>query len=317
MWIWLFPLNEQYYAMTEPVYPAINELRKAYGRGENITQLLARTHPDLDRSEIIEIAYDMQSGSYTKAALDYPRRLIGYANEIYELSKQYFAEYDVILDCGAGELTTLSALSKHLPAQCQLLACDISLSRLRLGRRFAERFMRGDLVRDLRLFVADMACMPLASSSVDVVLTVHALEPNHGKERELLTELLRITRRQLLLFEPSWENADGAVRARMEQHGYVRDLPQHIQAAGGRLVSVQALPNPLSSMNPTYCYLVEPSAQESPPSFADQVFQCPRSGMPLQKHQSCWWSQEGGWAYPEIDGISCLREKHGVLMSHV
>ena len=294
----------------------ISELRQAYIRGDNITQLLMNSNLGLARSEIIEIAYDIQTGSYTRIALDNPERLKGYAYEIHKSIKLYLAEHDVILDCGAGELTTLSALSDHLPTQCQLLACDISLSRLRVGRRFAERVMRGDLAIALRLFVADMARLPLADSSVDVVFTSHALEPNHGRERELLAELLRVARRHLLLFEPSWENADELVRGRMEQHGYVRDLPLHIDAAGGRLVSVEPLANPLSTLNPTYCYVVEPIDKQSQPSLADQTFQCPRSGYPLHRQQSHWWNQEGGWAYPEIDGIACLREKHGVLMSH-
>ena len=302
--------------MSVKMQPDINKLRQAYAKGENITQLLTASYPGLGRQEIIEIAYDIQSGSYTRGAISNPERLKRYAHEIYALCKPYLAEHDVVLDCGAGELTTLSALSEHLPAQSQLLACDISLSRLKVGRRFAERAMRGDLARDLSLFVADMARLPLADRSVDVVFTSHALEPNHGRERDLCAELLRVARRQLLLFEPSWENADELVRARMEQHGYVRDLPQHIDAAGGRLVSVEPLPNPLNPLNPTYCYVVEPPAKESQPSFADQAFQCPRSGYPLQKQQSYWWNQEGGWAYPEIDGIVYLRDKHGVLMSH-
>jgi len=296
--------------------PSINDLRQAYEKGENITQLLAASQPELIRQDIIEIAYDIQSGSYTRGAISNPARLKNYAREIYALCKPYLAEHDVVLDCGAGELTTLSALSQHLPAQCKLLACDISLSRLRVGRRFAEREMRGDLAIDLTLFVADMARLPLPDSSVDVVLTIHALEPNHGREHELLQELLRIARRQLLLFEPSWENGDELVRARMEQHGYVRDLPKHIQAAGGRLSAVEPLPNPLNTLNPTYCYVVEPTNKESQPSFANHSFQCPLSGRSLKKHPGYWWSQEGGWAYPEIDGIACLRDKHAVLMSH-
>jgi hypothetical protein len=102
----------------------------------------------------------------------------------------------------------------------------------------------------------------------------------------------------------------------MNEHGYVRDLPSHIQAAGGHLVSAEPLPTPLNPMNPTFCYVVEPIDKESQPSTAEQTFQCPRSGYPLKKQQSYWWSQEGGWAFPEIEGITCLREKHGVLMSH-
>lgn len=295
--------------------PSINSLRQAYARKENITKLLAN-HSQLEREEIIEIAYDIQSGSYTKWAQGNPERLKRYALEIHELCKEFIFEYDSILDCGAGELTTLSALSQHLPELTRLLACDISLSRLHVGRRFAERVMRGDLALTLELFVADMGCMPLADRSVDVVFTSHALEPNHGREASLLTELLRIARRRLILFEPSWEHANEVMRARMEEHGYVRNLPRHIEEAGGRLVSVEPLPHPLNTMNPTYCYIVEVADQGSRRDSAAHPFQCPRSGFPLQKRSHYWWSREGGWAYPEIEGISCLRTKHGVLMSH-
>jgi SAM-dependent methyltransferase len=294
----------------------INELRQAYARGENIAKLLSDKNPELKRQEVIEVAYDIQSGSYTKGALANPERLKRYGREIHELSKNFIFEHDLILDCGAGELTTLSALSEHLPEHSRLLACDISLSRLHVGRRFAERAMRGDLAVALELFVADMGSMPLADRSVDVVFTSHALEPNHGRELTLLKELLRIARRHLILFEPSWEHASEAVQARMEEHAYVRDLPRHIEGAGGSLVSVKPLPHPLNPMNPTYCYIVEVANQANRQESADHHFQCPRSGFPLQKRSNYWWSMEGGWAYPEIEGISCLRTKHAVLMSH-
>lgn len=302
--------------MSEALQPNIYEIRQAYERGENIAQLLSKQHPGMPRQEVIELAYDVQSGSYSKIALSDPERLNKYALELSDLCKGHLADQDVILDCGAGELTTLSALSHHLPSSSRLLACDISLSRLRAGRRFAERFMRSDLAGHLGLFVADMARMPIADQSVDVVLTMHALEPNHGRELALLTELLRIARRQLILFEPSWENAGAEGRARMNQHGYVRDLPQHIEQAGGHLLAVKPLPHPLNPMNPTYCYVVEIMERKGQPLCTEHVYQCPLSGFPLQRQDGYWWSEQGGWAYPEMDGISCLRMKHGVLMSH-
>ncbi len=181
----------------------------------NITQFLTNNFPNLTRSEEIVIAHDIQAESYTKQALDNPEFLKNHAREIHELSKSIFVEGDVILDCGAGELRTLSALSEQLPHRCQLIACDLSLSRMRVGRRFADRFMRDDLSQNLRLFVANMSRLPLSDGSVDVVFTSHSLEPNHGGEQELIKELLRVSRTQLLLFEPSWENADEAARARM------------------------------------------------------------------------------------------------------
>ena len=68
--------------MSVKMQPDINKLRQAYAKGENITQLLTESHPGLGRQEIIEIAYDIQSGSYTRAAISNPERLKRYAHEI-------------------------------------------------------------------------------------------------------------------------------------------------------------------------------------------------------------------------------------------
>jgi ubiquinone/menaquinone biosynthesis C-methylase UbiE len=301
--------------MTSESSLGIGALRKAFSQGVNISQLLVQQCPGLERQEVIEIAYDIQAGSYVQEALANQERLQQYAVEIYELVKGYVCPEDSILDCGAGELTTLSALSHHLPERARLLACDISLSRLLVGRRFAERAMDANVILDL--FVADMAFMPLADQSVDIVFTSHALEPNHGREETLLKELLRVARRHLILFEPSWEHSSSAMRERMMHHGYVRDLPRHIQDAGGKLVAVKPLPHPMNPMNPTYCFVVEVASQGSLlKDSSDRVFQCPRSGFTLEKRANYWWSTEGAWAYPEIEGIPCLRTKHGVLMSN-
>jgi hypothetical protein len=300
------------------LYPlSLSDLRNAYAKGENIVQLLADSNPTMDRQEVIEIAYDIQSGSYIKAAAGNPERLRLYANEIFDLCGEFIGNHSSVLDCGAGELTTLSALSQHLPEHTRLLACDISLSRLRAGRQFAEQAMRADLASSLELFVADMGYIPIADHSVDVVFTSHALEPNHGREAMLIKELLRIARHYLILFEPSWEHSSEAIRARMAEHGYIRNLPRHINDAGGTLLSVQPLPNPLNPLNPTYCYIVKlPANVTQQGSVPRHPFQCPRSGFPLQKRLNYWFSAEGGWAYPVLEGISCLRTKHAVLMSH-
>jgi len=295
----------------------IIHLRKAYARGENIIRALTESCPELPRSEIIEIAYDIQSGSYIKLAIDSPEILKAYAAEVYTILGKFLCSQDVFLDCGAGELTTLGALMEHFPLEVEITACDISLSRLRLGRRFLRQSFALELVQNICLFVADMSVLPLADKSVDVVFTSHALEPNHGSEREIITELMRVARRHLLLFEPSWENANETVRARMDSHGYVRDLPQHIEEAGGRIVSVEPLPNPWNPLNPTYCYVVEPTHASKSVSTVDGRFLCPRSGSLLQSFNNYLWSHEGGWAYPEIDGIPCLRQKNALLMSHL
>ena len=51
-----------------------------------------------------------------------------YVREVHELSIPYISKSDLILDCGAGELTTLGFLSNYLPEQYHPLVCNIFLS---------------------------------------------------------------------------------------------------------------------------------------------------------------------------------------------
>jgi len=64
----------------------IEELRDAYARGENIIQRLTYSQPELSRAEIIEIAYDIQAGSYSDLSLANPEALKRYAREIHALA---------------------------------------------------------------------------------------------------------------------------------------------------------------------------------------------------------------------------------------
>ena len=93
---------------------SIDELRKAYARKENIAQLLSE-QGGLNREEVIEIAYDIQSGSYTEAAMSSPEQLQRYAKEIHELSRKYIFDQDTILDCGAESSLRLAHLVNICP----------------------------------------------------------------------------------------------------------------------------------------------------------------------------------------------------------
>ena len=68
---------------------SIDELRKAYARKENIAQLLSE-QGGLNREEVIEIAYDIQSGSYTEAAMSSPEQLQRYAKKSMSYPESIF-----------------------------------------------------------------------------------------------------------------------------------------------------------------------------------------------------------------------------------
>lgn len=69
--------------------PNIEVLRQAFLAGRNIADLLTNNNPNLSREDIVEISYEIQSGTYTEFTLGDPGKLEEYAKQIYQLSKDY------------------------------------------------------------------------------------------------------------------------------------------------------------------------------------------------------------------------------------
>ena len=82
--------------MSDLVELGTNELHQALARGGNI-----------DRPESVEVAFDIHSGGCAKFAVDCSQCMKRYVREVHELSIPYVSKSDLILDCGAGELTAL------------------------------------------------------------------------------------------------------------------------------------------------------------------------------------------------------------------
>lgn len=225
----------------------------AYAEGRNVAEAL-RDHLGIDHNtpEIIEIAYDLQAGTYVEHADGHPDHSRAYAEQLARLLDPHLRPGDVLLDAGAGELTTLAHLVAALTTPLgQVIATDISAERLEVGRRYAERTMTAP---GLRLIRAELSAIPLPDKSVDVATTNHALEPNGGREDEIICELKRIARRKLVLFEPSDAAASPEGKARMRSHGYIRDLAPFAES----VTYLDIVDNPL---NPTACYVIDCDAE--------------------------------------------------------
>ena len=87
------------------------KLKDLYNNNINITNYLRNElNQAANNSDIIEIAYDLQSGTYIKNAEQNSEKLIEIQNEYYNLIQPHISEGDSILDIGTGELTTLTGL---------------------------------------------------------------------------------------------------------------------------------------------------------------------------------------------------------------
>jgi ubiquinone/menaquinone biosynthesis C-methylase UbiE len=286
------------------------EICALFDRGENIIEWINfREGAERNSATAILYSYDAQAGSYTRQ-LDDPRH-----RELRDKLGQHLASIldelapDSLLEAGTGEATSLVSILRHLKRKpAHVLGFDLSLSRLLFARKNLVENSSDEIV----LFTGSLDRIPLASASIDVALTIHALEPNHGYEEEILAELLRVVRRQLILVEPSYENASAEARARMDRLGYARGIPETLKRLG-YAPRVERFPYYANPLNESALVIVD---KPEPASRADApLFVSPISGRKLLTRQDCLYCPDDGHAFPVIAGIPCLVVENGVLVS--
>ena len=126
-----------------------------------------------------------------------------------------------LLDAGCGDGYTLSYALEEVRIPV-VFGVDVSKERLKI----AESILGPRNVTFRRMDLFDLR---FGDSSIDVVMTSHALEPNGGREVEGIRELYRVARRYLLLIEPDYDLAPPDGKARMERLGYVCDLWEAVE----------------------------------------------------------------------------------------
>lgn len=287
------------------------ELLEAYGRGDNITEILRKESGSITNTEeIIEIAYDLQTGSYV-SALKRPEILkhkeaygSAIAAEILSLTPA-----TSILEPGVGEGTTLSFVIKSFEVQpLHVHGFDISWSRIGCCRKWlSDQGCDGAF-----LSVASIFGTPYADDSFDIVYTSHTIEPNGGNERAILSELYRIASQFLILLEPGFELATEDARERMRKLGYCTGLVEHAKVLGMEVVRHELFPYTANPLNPTAITVIakNPSASPAIPTLA-----CPRYLTPLTDCSNSLYSAGSLRAYPKIKGIPCLRREDGIIAS--
>mgnify|MGYP003942991357 CR=1 FL=1 len=286
----------------------IASIKAKYDQGVNIMQELHKEFDvDYNTPEIIEIAYDMQAGSYIDGIDD---AHILYYNECADIISKYVDKFTTILDAGAGELTTTAGIANCLEVEGQIYAFDISWSRLYVG----QKYFKDKTNREINVFIADLKNIPVLDDSIDLVYTNHALEPNRGSEDEILSELLRIANKRIVLFEPYYEAGTLQIKDRMDSHNYIKDLEGAINRAGGKLEEVIELKSSVNPLNPTYAFVVTPPSMNKNKDLENK-FRCPVSGYDLIKLDSCYYSYESLLAYPIIEDIPILKSDSAIIAS--
>jgi hypothetical protein len=286
------------------------QIKEKYAEGENISQLLRKqTGEDSNTSDIIELSYDMQTGSYIDAMQDQitAEHKAEYSQEIAKVIMSLCAPKSV-LEAGVGEATTLSGVLQCLPSSVAGYGFDISWSRV----AFANQWLNSLNIKSAKLCLGDLQRIPFADDSIDVVYTSHSIEPNGGSEGPILEELYRVTKKYLVLLEPGYELAGTEAKHRMDQHGYCKNLPGVASELGYDIRQHELFPHIINPLNPTAITIIK---KESPKTSPTSVFACPKFGTPLIEGHEAFYSPEALCVYPVIVGVPCLRVEHGIFAS--
>tara|TARA_Y100000748_G_C15474536_1_gene480195 strand:+ start:782 stop:1699 length:918 start_codon:yes stop_codon:yes gene_type:complete len=300
--------------MFKDIYKIVEE----YNKGNNLIKFLRENYSEiLNNNEITQLSYDIQAGSYVKKALQNPdfekERGQAYATIIESLG-----EFDSILEAGIGEATSMIALIRELKnPPLKLKGFDISLSRV----LYAQDFVKEKIKSEINFCVGDISDCPLSDNSVDLVYTIHALEPNGGNELSLVKELIRITNKYLVLFEPHYELGSSESREHIENHNYVKNLAGIADQLGHKVIENKILfdSNPWTNNN-TGVIIIEKNHKNT--SIKDQKanlseWACPISKEHLLQEADFLFSEKSMTIYPIIKTIPILLKEKSILASHL
>ena len=285
----------------------LNRIKELYNNGENIIRHLRDNNPT--SIEDIMISYDFQAGTYSDMYYKNPNITISICDIFLEYIKS-LDKVDTIFEAGVGEANKLVSIVNKFPSKLTWVGgADLSWSRVKVAQLFAEKNL-SNCQACVNLFMGDMMELPLLSNSIDLVYTSYALEPNGGKERELLRELYRVTRRWLVLLEPSYELANDAQKKRMDYHGYIKGLKETAEELGYNVIRYERFPVDENSDNPSAIMIIKKDSIEEK---IDNPICCPITKTPVKQLGNVYYSDESMLAYPIINGVACLTSENAVV----
>jgi ubiquinone/menaquinone biosynthesis C-methylase UbiE len=281
-----------------------------YRNGVNILEYLRNKYGVSNTSQVIEIAYDLQAGSYTASMSDPVAKKLreNIGTELAKIIRSLILNPLSILEAGVGEGSQLSYVLQHFEEPIVSYGFDISWSRI----AYARRWLKSQNCKNVSLFTGDLLNIPCTNNAFDIVYTCHAIEPNRGNELPILQELFRITKNYLILLEPSYELANEEAKQRMDHHGYIKGLRETAIKLGFDVLEYKLFPYSGNPLNPTAIMIIRKNDTVSESS---SIFVDPQFKTPLQEKGNVLFSPDSLRVYPIIDGIPCLRIENGIIAS--
>lgn len=314
------------------------DLKNIYNHGYNIMQYLRdKQNIDNNNIDIITCAYDMQAGSYIKgyeSSINSDEEVMvtmGGGNNnpvvskyiakrkysllveqaIYEIFNNLSPFLSSILDAGTGEATSLYGILKNYnKIPDNIYACDISLSRLLYGRRFLETKGYSNKVN---FTVGNIFELPFMDSSIELVFTTHAAEPNTDRERDILQELYRVASKYIVMIEPSYNFGTENTRKNIEKHKYIKNLYSTALELGYKIIEYRLFDISLEKNN-SELLIIEKNSNNN---YMGKCvpYACPKCKNKMINYNNQYYCNNCYTIYPVIHNIPCLNKEYGIFCS--
>lgn len=177
---------------------------------------------------------------------------------------------------------------------------------------FAKKLITEKEIENVNLCTGNLVDIPFLDNSIELVYTYHSIEPNGGKEENILKELYRVTKNYLVLFEPNYEGTNNENRKRMESLGYIKELENIINKLNYKIIYKDNFKNNLNDKNPTRIIVIEKNYSDIN---ENNFFACPITKNRIVKDdiENVYFCPDSMVVYPIIKGIPCLRKENAIL----
>lgn len=280
--------------------------KEAYARNENIIQKL--TSLGVDKSVCIEIAYEIQAGSYT--SLFYSSEFGSKRNKVLHNVIRRYSDLDDVANIGVfgvGEAVNWIGFDGAVKSFCGV---ELSYSRLRHARSNLAQLTG---IQKSTLIKGDAAEVIFNPNSFDLTMTLHSIEPNGNVQgAEMLKNVINYSSKYIILFEPDYSTAPAPMKARMEANGYVCNIQDVIDSESSvSVVDKFVLDIQENNDNLTTCWILKKIIFEDS---RDDKLVCPYSNNTLVDFEGSKYSSDSGLLYPVIDDILFINKQDAIFI---